>query len=222
MIWHLQTTFPVCDFLSPQSLSSASTNYPDLDDVFSPIDLEAVNDQVQQELRQAQDASVHPRALELVPLSTDLPQPLLLADVMRLEAQMQERDSASMAPDHVYSLAIDMDRYVEFGIDGRESQRMYTALSYSVLRERNARMMGNNIALVIERERAARDATEELNRAYVDGSLRKRAQIDEVAVERLRKQAQFQPVAGYLEQRWQAGLHNLVDLGISTLDALAE
>ncbi|RKP29081.1 hypothetical protein METBISCDRAFT_19502, partial [Metschnikowia bicuspidata] len=179
--------------------------------------LAAVEALIRNELESTNTAAVHPRAMEVLPLSTNLPCPLLLADVARLE-ELMETDSSGDAL-HVLSPAIDMERYVEFGSgDDIEYDRMYTALSYGILRVRNSRLMQQNMRQGLDAQRALKMAVDDFGRMYSGQIQRKRLQVDEINGERLRKQTQFEPVGGYLEMRWQSGIQLLADKGIALME----
>lgn len=188
----------------------------------SSQELEVIEQQVQHELADTQTNVIHPRAMEILPLSTHMPQPLLLADVARLEQLVQDGETIETYAPHILSPAIEMERYVEFG-DGenRDYDRMYTALSYGILRDRNSRLMEQTSELSLEAHNAIKAHLHELATSYSSGIDRKRHRIDEVNAERERKLVQLHPVTGYLEMRWQSGLQSLVDQGISRINEAA-
>lgn len=143
-----------------------------------------------------------------------------MADIARAEQLLQfSDDSAASHPHHILSPAIDMERYVEFGDDEDvDYDKLYTSLSYGILRERNSRLMEQSFELGLEAQRAIRSSLDDLSSTYSQGIERKRQRLDEINSERQLKQTQFQPVAGYLEMRWQSGIQTLVDRGISKIN----
>lgn len=174
----------------------------------------AIERQIQAELASANTGQLHPRVSELLPLSSTLPQPLLLADVIRLEELLNDTDDL---PLHILSPAIDMERYMDFGNDAAD-HRMYTALSYGILRDRNSRAMEQNMGSTLEAQAALKTAMDDITSMYSTQIVRKRRRVDEINAERQRKQAHFEPVSGYLEMRWQNGIQQLTDLGIIQLE----
>lgn len=175
-----------------------------------------VEAQISNELGSTQQLQLHPRVEEMLPLSANLFRPLLLSDVTRLE-QLLNVDSDT-TPLHVLSPAIDLERYVEFGDgDNVDYDRVYTAMSYGILRERNSRLLEQNLLLGLEAQHAVKVAMEDLSTSYSHEIARKRLRIEEISAERQRKQAQFQPVGSYLELRWRSGVQALIDKGISRM-----
>lgn len=174
----------------------------------------AIERQIQAELTASNTSQLHPNVSELPSFSSNLPQPLLLADVRRLEDLLNDTDDL---PLHVLSPAIDMDRYVDFN-DSTDHLRMFTALSYGILRDRNSRAMEQNMAQAHEAQAGLKSAMEDINTMYNTQIVRKRRHVDEINAERQRKQAQFEPVGGYLDMRWQSGIQQLTDLGIFQLE----
>lgn len=169
-----------------------------MDPSVTPEELYAVEQLVQRELAQLAPLGPHPQA-GLLPLSTASPRPLLLLDIERLEQEDEER------------AGISMDRYTQFGDDPR---RMYTAVSYAVLRERNAALHAQNAADVVRAQQAYVELLAQLDLAYQQQLRRKRSRADELTEERKRRQGDFEPVAGYLEELWQEGIRNMVDMGL--------
>lgn len=146
-----------------------------------------------------------------------------MADVARVEQLLQFSDDLGAThPVHILSPAIDMERYVEFGDgDDVDYDRLYTSLSYGILRERNSRLLDQSFELGLEAQRAVKSSLDEMNSSYGQGIERKRRHVDDINAERQLKQSQFQPVAGYLDMRWQSGIQTLVDRGISKINESA-
>lgn len=206
-------------FSRSSSGSNAYTNTVVIDE-YSTEHLAAVEREVNNELASTQIQDIHPHVSQILPLSSHLPRPLLMADVARVEQLLQfSDDSAASHPHRILSPAIDMERYAEFGDeDDVDYDRLYTSLSYGILRERNSRLLERSFELGLEAQRAIRSSLDEMNASYDQGTERKRQHVDDINSERQLKQAQFQPVAGYLEMRWQSGIQTLVDRGISKIN----
>lgn len=84
-------------------------------------------------------------------------------------------------------------------------------VSYAILAHRNAASAvahGPQIASLHENHQRN---VEQLVTSHEAELQRKRAHADELTGAREAKQTQFQPVAGYLEQRWAEGVVSLVD-----------
>lgn len=164
---------------------------------------------------------LHPLVGELAPLSEN--RSLLMRHVGAHELE----DPNGEVPDTFFPAGIKMERYSDFingdmEDDGDEENidhdKMYTALLYSVLRERNAQLGVDNAE---ERARAAslmNENIQALDNSQRIALLRKRDRVDEINSQRQAKQVQFHPVQGYLEHRWKDGIKNLVDVGIEKLE----
>lgn len=136
-------------------------------------------------------------------------------DIQRYEDDEDDEDIHNEEPRQILSDGISMDRYAEFGHgDEVHYSEMYTALSYSMLRERNSLLTAQNARQLRENQRAHLASLSELDRVYQEDADRKRQRVDEANEERKRRQLDFEPVNGYLEQRWHDGIRSMVDLGI--------
>lgn len=152
---------------------------------------------------------------EILPLSSHATTPILLHDIERYEADEDDDDSHNEDHRHILLPGISMDRYMDFGLgDDIRFNDMYTSLSYSTLRERSSSLMAQNAPHLRHTQRVHLASLSGLDRVYQEEVDRKRQRVDDINEERKRRQLEFEPVSGYLEQRWQDGIRSMVDLGI--------
>ncbi|SGZ48307.1 CIC11C00000002778 [Sungouiella intermedia] len=155
---------------------------------------------------------MHPRVNELLPLSSNSGTSALLQDIQRFEDDDDEEDPND---ERILPQGISMDRYTEFGTaDDVNYPQMYTALSYSMLRERSTSLMTQNAPHLQHAQRTHLASMSELDNVYQREAAGKRLRVDEINNDRKRRQLEFEPVASYLEQRWQDGIRLMTDLGI--------
>lgn len=110
---------------------------------------------------------------------------------------------------------ISMARYADFGDDlSINYTRMYTTLSYLVLRERSSSLLASNEVQLRQSQQAHLADLLGIEAQYADEVERKRHMVDEINETRKKRQVDFQPVEEYLLQRWQDGVRSMVDLGI--------
>lgn len=163
----------------------------------------------------AGSTDLHPRVNELLPLSSVSGTCAVLQDIQRFEDDDDEDDLHDMQDDRILPQAISMERYTDFGAaDDVSYTQMYTALSYSMLRERSTSLMAQNASHLQHNQRAHLASLSELDKVYEQEAARKRLRVDETNEDRKRRQLEFEPVGSYLEQRWQDGIRLMVDLGI--------
>lgn len=137
-----------------------------------------------------------------------------MQDIERYEDD-EEDDDHNDEPRQILRGGVSLDRYTEFGSgDDIRYSEMYTALSYSMLRERSSLLMAQNAPQLRENQRAHLASLSELDKVYQEEANLKRQRVDEINEERKRRQVEFEPVNGYLEQRWHDGIRSMVDLGI--------
>ncbi|KAM9919975.1 hypothetical protein OXX59_007551 [Metschnikowia pulcherrima] len=181
---------------------------PFIDGEITDAERQAVEQLIRAEMP-AETGPLHPMVGTIMPLSEN--RSLLMRDM----AQFESEDVGGVVPDTFLPGGITMDRYTDFGPDDDvDCARMYTSLSYSILRERNAQMGVENANERAQAQKAAHERLVELEKAQKSVLSRKRANVEELKSARQAKQAQFQPVNGYLEQRWKDGIKHMVDLGI--------
>ncbi|KAM9905900.1 hypothetical protein OXX79_001878 [Metschnikowia pulcherrima] len=181
---------------------------PFIDGEITDAERQAVEQLIRAEMP-AETGPLHPMVGTIMPLSEN--RSLLMRDM----AQFESEDVGGVVPDTFLPGGITMDRYTDFGPDDDvDCARMYTSLSYSILRERNAQMGVENATERAQAQKAAHERLVELEKAQKSVLSRKRANVEELKSARHTKQAQFQPVNGYLEQRWKDGIKHMVDLGI--------
>lgn len=157
---------------------------------------------------------MHPRAQELLPLPSHSTTPILIRDIERYEAD-EDDDEHIDEQRQILRPGISMDRYSDFGAgDNLRYTDMYTSLSYLILRERSSSIMAQNAPHLRQAQRTHLASLSELDRVYQDETSRKREMVEEINEDRKRRQADFEPVAAYLEQRWLDGIRSMVDLGI--------
>ncbi|KAJ8143061.1 hypothetical protein OY671_003812 [Metschnikowia pulcherrima] len=181
---------------------------PFIDGEITDAERQAVEQLIRAEMP-AETGPLHPMVGTIMPLSEN--RSLLMRDM----AQFESEDVGGVVPDTFLPGGITMDRYTDFGPDDDvDYARMYTSLSYSILRERNAQMGVENANERAQAQKAVNERLAELEKAQKSVLSRKRANVEELKSARQTKQAQFQPVNGYLEQRWKDGIKHMVDLGI--------
>ncbi|KAF8003298.1 hypothetical protein HF325_002543 [Metschnikowia pulcherrima] len=181
---------------------------PFIDGEITDAERQAVEQLIRAEMP-AETGPLHPMVGTIMPLSEN--RSLLMRDM----AQFESEDVGGVVPDTFLLGGITMDRYTDFGPDDNvDYARMYTSLLYSILRERNAQMGVENANERAQAQKAAHERLAELEKAQKSVLVRKRANVEELKSARQAKQAQFQPVNGYLEQRWKDGIKHMVDLGI--------
>ncbi|OBA23835.1 hypothetical protein METBIDRAFT_30224 [Metschnikowia bicuspidata var. bicuspidata NRRL YB-4993] len=191
------------------SLDSDPLDYlPYIDGTITDTERQAVEQLIRAETP-AEPGMLHSRLGELAPLSEN--RSLLMRDMERFELDYSD----GLVPETFVSGGVSMDRYTDFGPDHDFSyDQMYTALLYSVLRDRNAQLAAEHSA---ERAHAQKEACESMRQVESlqrDLLVRKRERTEELNLAREAKQMQFQPVDGYLEQRWKDGIKGIVDTGI--------
>ncbi|GEQ66632.1 hypothetical protein JCM33374_g295 [Metschnikowia sp. JCM 33374] len=156
--------------------------------------------------------ALHPQVGGLVPLSEN--RSMLMRNLDRFELE----EPNGTVPDTVLSGGVSMERYSDFGEVGDDQDgyvsRMYTALSYSILRDRNARMCTENAGERAHAQAVANERLRNLENSQKELLSKKRQRVDDINSARQAKQMQFQPVNGYLDQRWTDGIKNMVDIGI--------
>lgn len=179
---------------------------PVLDTSITPEERRAVELLVLNELSSTNTNTLHPRVQLELPLSSNSPRPLLLLDVERMDMEDPEGESIG---------GISMDRYTHFDAEaGPDCARIYTALSYAVLRERNASLQAQNGGEHVRLQQAYVDSLTLLGSTYEHELQHKRRHVDDINVARKRRQMDFEPVAAYLELRWLEGIKGLVDVGL--------
>lgn len=137
---------------------------------------------------------------------------------MRHVGQYEQDDPGETVPATFFPGGVSMERYSDFGEgDDFNVNRMYTSLLYGVLRDRNAQIAVDTATERAHAQAMTNEQLKEIALAQKSTILRKRESIDELNSTRQAKQTQFQPVDGYLQQRWKDGVKNIVDMGIERL-----
>lgn len=192
----------------------------DLDDSITQQEREHVQQLVQHELATIQRETpnnrqngpgLHPLVDQVVPLSARLsPRPMLLQEIERLDEEDDE-------PEHILE-AVDLRRYADFSPngDGASHSQLYTALSYAVLLERNALVLGQNEDQLTALQKQHLAQLAQLEDDYEIALSRKRQQAEDLNVARKKRQTDFGPVNDYLNDRWREGIRSVVDLGVET------
>lgn len=136
-----------------------------------------------------------------------------------------EGDDETNADEPPRVQGIDMSRYTDFNDeddndadsdnpDHVNHDRMYTALAYSTLRERNSQLFLKNdesMSSLREAHLQLLLATEQLYRNELE---RKRQYVDDINEARKKRQVEFQPIAEHLEEKWHDGINSMIDMGI--------
>lgn len=154
-------------------------------------------------------STTHPLVQEMVPLSAN--RLLLMKDVERFELE----DPEALAPDHILPQAILLDRYSDFGHGpDTDYDRMYTSLSYAVLRDRNLKLQFENQAELARSHALVNEHTAELAASQRNEIARKRKRVEEAVLARQEKQMRFRPVNEHLELQWRLDVNTMVDAGL--------
>lgn len=133
-------------------------------------------------------------------------------DVERFEAEYHSEDEY---PQTIIGNPISLNRYTEFEHDGgTDFDAMYTALSYSILRERNSKNALDNLKELAEPEQMHHANLMDIKAELENACARKRQHIDDVEDARKKRQLDFQSVNDYLSQEWRDGITSMVDAGL--------
>ena len=140
---------------------------------------------------------------------------LLGKEVEKLEFDYGDNDN-----DEIRNIinGVDMFRYSEFSTSANELinyDRMYTAYSYTLLHQRNMKILLENIHKARASSQLHLQELEAIRDEYDTNLSRKRKEIQDLNNERKRRQVeQFKPLGDFLENKWKGTLKSLVDLGI--------
>ncbi|QEL59947.1 hypothetical protein SBP28_001968 [Candidozyma auris] len=142
-------------------------------------------------------------------------------------APLGERNDGGSISSEQHTQGIDMSRYTDFhddhdNDDDNDSDngehvnhdRMYTSLAYSVLRERNASIALQNEESISSIRNAHLESLSKMELSYRDQLTKKRQRVEEINMERKRRQLDFMPTNELQEQTWQEGVNSMVDMGL--------
>lgn len=160
---------------------------------------------INQEVQQTEQATLHPRVEELLPLRS---RPMLHQEMERYEEEEEPETERG---------GVDMSRYSEFDNDEGDIHydKIYTTLSYSVLQSRNLALHEQNHQQISNLQNSHMEAVSEMNEQSNERLHEKRQRIDDINVIRKKRQlVDFKPVNDYLNDRWKDGIKSVVDLGM--------
>lgn len=176
---------------------------------------------VQNEVAQLDTTQVHPAAGPVLPLSSSM-------DRFRRPQQGEQADQNDPEYDNAEPpviQGIDMSRYTDFhdeddndadsdNPDHTNQDRMYTALAYSMLRERNSRLALQNDGSMSSIREAHLELLLKTELLYRNELERKRRQVEDINDIRKKRQIDFQPINEHLEEKWHDGINSMIDMGI--------
>lgn len=195
---------------SPQ-YSSPYTNEPVIDDAITVQELQVVELLIRNETANTTPTEEHHMVSQLLPLRHSFDSSLM-RDIEQYET---ENPSTQEPPRHILPQTITMDRYTEF--DRQEEHnydRLYTTLSYSIMRERSASLMVQNQYHLENGQQAHLEALAQLDQSYYQQAERKRLRVEGLNEIRKKRQHDFEPVNTYLEHRFEEGVSSMIDVGI--------
>lgn len=189
------------------------TNSQVIDGDITPQERRAVELLIQNEAARNNTNQPHPLVDQILPLHYSS-NSSLMRDIERYELENGEE-----VGEGILEHTISMDRYTDFeGENGVDYNRVYTTLSYSIMRERSASLMSQNQQQLENMQRAHSSSLSELDNVYLAEVGRKRLRVDEINEIRKKRQLEFEPMNRYLEQRFDEGVNSMIDLGIESLE----
>lgn len=199
----------------------ALDSLPYIDHSITPQELRRVEQLVQNEVAHINTDEMHPAVGPLLPLSSNMD---------RFRQPLGERSDGGSISSEQHTQGIDMSRYTDFhddhdNDDDNDSDngehvnhdRMYTSLAYSVLRERNASLALQNEESISSIRNAHLESLLKMELLYRDQLTKKRQRVEEINMERKRRQLDFMPTNELQEQTWQEGVNSMVDMGLHKL-----
>lgn len=190
---------------------STYTNKPVIDDAMTVQEMQAVELLIRNEPANNTLREEHPMVSEVLPLRRSFDSSLM-RDIEHYETENPHTEEPQ---EPLLPQTITMDRYTNFG-EGSDFDyhRLYTALSYSAMRQRSASLIAQNQHHIEINQQAHLKALAQIDQSYHQQSERKRTRVDDLNKIRKKRQQDFAPVNIYLERRFEEGVSSIIDVGI--------